>query len=215
MNFKKKITIDKKLQKTFSFQLPIPKPLFYQKPARLRFEISEEMYQNKKAMMREVMEKSEALFKEVFKHSKKMWILLQFYAPKKLKENKLPNGFSDLIEKCKYKIQASDIYEMKEYRRTKDEGSGYFYYYAIEKKPNFNLIKAIIWAIGGFDIGVHPSSEVQAFFIDFQKEIIFHLYDDRGLDIIANKKEVLQKCYEKYSNWILESNRSEIDKIFG
>lgn len=215
LQFSKKYTVGDKLQKIFSIKGLIPKPLFKQAPACLRFEISEESYDDTIGMMLRVMEKSEALFNEVFKNSKSIWIILQFYSAVKLKPNKLPNGFQDLIGDCQYKINPTDIYQVKEHRRTKDEGVGYFYFYAIQKKPDFNLIKPIIWAAGGFDIGIHPRAEVQAFFIDFEKEIIFHLYDDRGLDIVSNKKEALQECYKKYSKWILEHNRKEIDEIFG
>ncbi|WP_354361222.1 DUF3885 domain-containing protein [Pedobacter sp. UYP30] len=39
------------------------------------------------------------------------------------------------------------------------------------------------------------------------------MYDDRGLDIIANDIETLRPIYEKYNSLILESNREQIDKI--
>ena len=40
------------------------------------------------------------------------------------------------------------------------------------------------------------------------------MYDDGGLDIIAGKIETIKPVYTKFKNWILESNRDEIDVVF-
>ncbi|MCM3639930.1 DUF3885 domain-containing protein [Priestia aryabhattai] len=44
--------------------------------------------------------------------------------------------------------------------------------------------------------------------------MIFHLYDDRGCDILASNKESIRFLYEEYNNWILDYNREEIDLLF-
>lgn len=40
------------------------------------------------------------------------------------------------------------------------------------------------------------------------------MYDDRGLDIIAGNIGTIEPVYTKFKNWILESNRDEIDVAF-
>ena len=40
------------------------------------------------------------------------------------------------------------------------------------------------------------------------------MYDDRGLDIVSNRNEVLKPIYSKFSSWILEINRREIEDNF-
>lgn len=54
----------------------------------------------------------------------------------------------------------------------------------------------------------------EVYFINLDKQIIFHMYDDRGLDIIASKIEVLKSVYFKFNHLLLEVNRNEIDKKF-
>lgn len=54
----------------------------------------------------------------------------------------------------------------------------------------------------------------EVYFINLDKQIIFHMYDDRGLDIIASKIEVLKSVYFKFNHLLLEVNRNEIDKNF-
>ncbi|MDQ0185270.1 DUF3885 domain-containing protein [Cytobacillus sp. FSL R5-0569] len=44
--------------------------------------------------------------------------------------------------------------------------------------------------------------------------MIYHLYDDRGWDVIASNQEDLDLLYEELNNWILDYDREQIDKIF-
>lgn len=54
----------------------------------------------------------------------------------------------------------------------------------------------------------------QVHFVHIDKEIKYHLYDDRGLDLHSLKKESLLDIYHKYNDWILDYNRHEIDNTF-
>lgn len=79
------------------------------------------------------------------------------------------------------------------------------------------LLKAII-----YEDFQHPSTilknEQEAgydiYFINNSKELIFHLYDDRGCDVLASSKESLHKLYKDYNDWILEYDRKEIGHLF-
>nr|WP_246187573.1 DUF3885 domain-containing protein [Ornithinibacillus caprae] len=44
--------------------------------------------------------------------------------------------------------------------------------------------------------------------------MIYHLYDDRGCDVIASNKEDLYSLYKECNKWILDYDRVEIDKVF-
>jgi hypothetical protein len=79
----------------------------------------------------------------------------------------------------------------------------------------------IFRAIANKDFSRQPSLDQYGFlgskeiyFINLDRRIIFHMYDDRGLDIIASDREAIKPLYSKYSDWILESNRNEIDESF-
>ncbi|MEI4525718.1 DUF3885 domain-containing protein [Priestia megaterium] len=52
------------------------------------------------------------------------------------------------------------------------------------------------------------------YFINLSKKKIFHLYDDRGCDVLASSKESIRFLYEEYNNWILDYDREEIDLLF-
>jgi Domain of unknown function (DUF3885) len=52
----------------------------------------------------------------------------------------------------------------------------------------------------------------EIYFINTDKKLIFYMYDDRGLDIIATDKETIRPIYQKYNNIILECDRAKIEK---
>lgn len=57
-------------------------------------------------------------------------------------------------------------------------------------------------------------SNKEVFFINLNKKIIFNMYDDRGLDIIATNIETLRPTYEKFNDWLLDYDRELIEKKF-
>ena len=55
-------------------------------------------------------------------------------------------------------------------------------------------------------------SNVEIYFINATKNLVFHMYDDRGLDIIASEAKTLKPIYTKFNDWILKANREKIDE---
>ncbi|WP_338754703.1 DUF3885 domain-containing protein [Bacillus sp. FJAT-52991] len=64
--------------------------------------------------------------------------------------------------------------------------------------------------LGGNTTSYYPD----VFFINVTKNVIFFIYDDRGCEVIANKKETIYSLYEKYGEWIDEYSREEIVQRF-
>jgi hypothetical protein len=56
-------------------------------------------------------------------------------------------------------------------------------------------------------------SNIEIYFVNTTKNLIFHMYDDRGLDIIASDVEILRPIYKHFNDWILEINRKKIDEM--
>lgn len=69
-------------------------------------------------------------------------------------------------------------------------------------------------AICNQDMGIRPRIFDSVYFINVNKKTIFHVYDDRGCDVVTTTTETLRDIYEKYNDWILDYDRNEIDKIF-
>ena len=52
------------------------------------------------------------------------------------------------------------------------------------------------------------------YFICSDDNVMFHLYDDRGADLCAEKTENISHIYHDLNNLILEYDREKIDSIF-
>ena len=71
------------------------------------------------------------------------------------------------------------------------------------------LLEIIKSGLGGF---INLSSNV--YFLNETHHLLFHLYDDRGADIVSKEKETLYPLYKQYNSWILEYDKENIMAIF-
>lgn len=52
------------------------------------------------------------------------------------------------------------------------------------------------------------------YFIAPDKLALFHMYDDRGVDIAAVERDTLAPLYRRYNEWLLDHDRRRIDAVF-
>ncbi|WP_206458356.1 DUF3885 domain-containing protein [Anaerovorax sp. IOR16] len=64
------------------------------------------------------------------------------------------------------------------------------------------------------DIGGCIELVSSVYFVDTINSVLFHLYDDKGLDLIAADKEQLRPIFNRFNNWILDYDKKEIDRTF-
>ncbi|WLR42180.1 DUF3885 domain-containing protein [Bacillus carboniphilus] len=82
------------------------------------------------------------------------------------------------------------------------------------------LLEAICYKDFGFNhrilksVPKHSCSSYDVYFINLSKKRIFHLYDDRGCDIIATNTGAIRPIYVKFYRWIHEYDREKIDNLF-
>ena len=77
-------------------------------------------------------------------------------------------------------------------------------------KPN-KLLEEIIKADLGSGNYFLTSS---VYFICKEDNVLFHLYDNRGADLVTDKKEKIQHIYHRLNELILDYDRERIDNIF-
>lgn len=64
------------------------------------------------------------------------------------------------------------------------------------------------------DIGGYSGFVSNVYFLDECSSILYHLYDDRGLDIVAADKATIRPLYERFNDWILDYDRETISHLF-
>lgn len=86
--------------------------------------------------------------------------------------------------------------------------------FTLKCKPYDFKYVPMLKAICNRDMGLKPIIVNRVYFININRKTIFHIYDDRGCDLIATSSETIRDVYEKHNNWILDYDRNEIDMIF-
>ena len=79
-----------------------------------------------------------------------------------------------------------------------------------EKVKNIDTDKLIIGLCNTDFPMLRPSISEEVYLINIDKKLIFHIYDDRGLDILSTDTETLKELYSKFDKWILEFDREKI-----
>ncbi|TGE25567.1 DUF3885 domain-containing protein [Hymenobacter aquaticus] len=70
-------------------------------------------------------------------------------------------------------------------------------------------------AIANQDFGHRtPRTDGDVFFLNLSRDLIFHMYDDRGLDIVAADKSILRPLFETYNSWIMTFDREQVEATF-
>ena len=78
----------------------------------------------------------------------------------------------------------------------------------ISFQPERLLQEIILGDIGGWN------GFVSSVYLTGPGPFLYHLYDDRGLDILGGSRELLLPLYHQFHDWILEYNLEKIDRLF-
>ncbi len=197
--------------------LRLRKPLFYSWDFGLRFDLqvgktdTDEYFQ-------EVTRRASTIFKTAFDDSDNLFLVFMDY---KYKRRKII--FSNITFKQIDSLEKSEITYSKEFRLYEPGDKFDIRNIAIIKLTTDRVnYKNILTAIRHTDFpprqprldqnGFLTGKEI--YFVNIDKKLIFHMYDDRGLDIISADKETLRPIYKKHNDWILDYDREQIDKQF-
>jgi len=73
----------------------------------------------------------------------------------------------------------------------------------------------VLWSAIGADLGIGPNLPGWLYLVDFERRLIVHPYDDRGMDVIAMDRETLLPLYREFGGWLLGYDRNRMDDVFG
>lgn len=185
-------------------------PIFYNAPVGIRFEIGgEEDVYVKKGLMRKLhpnpkyvnqaCARAYTIFKALPQND---WLLrIDVYDQGDINKvsKQLQIGKPKETVKKKYVVEEDEITHYELYWDLNEVN------WTIEK-----IVKEVVLT----DIGGLNCLASAVFLLHDKAHILYHLYDDRGLDVVAKDKETLRPVYEKYKDWLLEYDREEIDLLF-
>ena len=97
----------------------------------------------------------------------------------------------------------------------KNAGEDYSYVLSWTEQParSFQYGRLLL-GIANADHGRAPAISSRVYFLNLQTDTLPHMYDDRGLDVIARQGSALIRLYIDFQEWILDYDRERMDRIF-
>lgn len=72
----------------------------------------------------------------------------------------------------------------------------------------------LIWNAIANEMPIRPSAPVDSFLIEPSRSIMLHVYDDRGIDVIAEDPRNLRDLYDRFDDWLLDYDRDRMRAMF-
>lgn len=211
------MTLEKYMMQKFP-NLNLKPPLFYLWQTGIRFELGvndqTDCIQNYHVYLKEVYKRAITLFESVHNSNDEIYIVVDVgdYANGKAFQHKL-NVFAKYVKEKSLllKLQHQTI----PYMSPEDEEDNFkTQRFILECTPSDFQYKSMIQAICNHEMGIKPSISHRVYFVNVCKNTIFHIYDDRGGDLLATSANLIRHVYEDYHEWILDYDREAIDQIF-
>ncbi|WP_349408510.1 DUF3885 domain-containing protein [Pseudalkalibacillus sp. SCS-8] len=206
------------LQKYFQ-GLTLHPPLFYSWEPGIRFELADPSLTLEDARnQRRIEKRAFTLFDSVFENEDDLFMVKDFHCPKgDVVLQKRPLRFHK-----KYVKEHKALYRLKHriVPSVYGEENDVTHRFIFPCRKNHIKYRKLLMAIAAEDstnsnrLLKKPKYAYNVYFINVTKKIIFHMYDDRGCDVIAADKKEILYLYETYNEWILEYDREQIESVF-
>lgn len=202
-------------------------PLFYLWNYGIRFEISMPWVEHEdKDNLQQISERSVTIFNKVFNQEDKIFLITDIHCekndtflqrkPTKVYQKYIKN--KETVRKLQHRVLPSVFLDDED---GEDYAEMVTHRFVLSCKKSDIRYKALLTAISYEDFP-HPTQILKGFprhesdiyLVNITKKMIYHLYDDRGCDVIASNKEDLYSLYQDCNDWILDYDRDEIDKRF-
>lgn len=72
----------------------------------------------------------------------------------------------------------------------------------------------LLWHAIASEMPVYPSARVVTFLLDSSRSVMLHVYDDRGMDVIAYDPAKLHGLHTDFADWLLDYDRERMAKLF-
>jgi hypothetical protein len=65
----------------------------------------------------------------------------------------------------------------------------------------------LLWHTIASEMPIYPSASIEAFLLDPSTSVMLHVYDDRGMDVIAHDATKLGALHQNFAGWLLDYDR--------
>lgn len=63
-------------------------------------------------------------------------------------------------------------------------------------------------------MAIYPSAPVVTFLLNPFESVMLHVYDDRGMDVLAFEPAKLYGIHTDFADWLLDHDRERMEELF-
>ncbi|UNK21110.1 DUF3885 domain-containing protein [Paenibacillus sp. N3/727] len=174
----------------------------------IRFELGLENLMGEE-YRRESLRRASAIYRSIFNpEDDVLFIHRSSYGKdeKRVSQIRLKRFFKTKLKKAQLRILPYEFDESDDEHYTKE--------WNVEVKAKEIRMPYVLECIVNDDFMRKPMPGGRIYLYNKTKDILYHMYDDRGCDVFSSDKDTLLPIYHLYRKWILDYNRYEIDSLF-
>jgi len=73
----------------------------------------------------------------------------------------------------------------------------------------------LLWTSISLEMPLAPKAAVRTYLVDGQRNVMLHVYDDRGMDVQAADPARIAPLYRRFDAWLLDYDRPRMAAAFG
>lgn len=191
-------------------------PIFYESPVSLRFETGDptlEIFLDEKHLnpryLKSALWRASFLYEKTAPFDTLLWVLYRTLD--------LDTDIDEIIQKFCHLAHLptpAEVYQQEVKTANEEPMTRILLFWDMEQTPP--RITPLLEAIMSCDFKGFGFRELSSavFFFDTTRHLLFHPYDDRGADVVAEKVEDIRFLYEECQNWLLEYDLERMRQIF-
>ena len=191
-------------------------PIFYECPVSLRFETGDpdlEIFLTEKKLnpkyLRSALWRTSFLYEKTAPFDTLLWVL---YRTPDVDSD--VDGIIDRFCRLCHLPSPAEIYQQEVTTAAEDPMTRILLFWDMEDThPKIEPLFKEIMRSDFKNLGFRELSSA-VFFFDTRRHLLFHPYDDRGLDIVGKSPEDIRYLYEDCRNWLLDYDMERMRNIF-
>jgi hypothetical protein len=183
--------------------------LFVEFDVALRFDLGGEISARKLPIrrFRQALARATQIAALAFEQSSSVSVLVMRYGSAKPRRGRLKPFKQCGLRRGDFLAGASIIHDVDE---------GVFRHFDMAPLVDKSAIGDLIWLALAGEMPIKPDAgDASIYLVDFTRRIIVHPYDDRGLDVVAMDREMIQPLFDRFGDWLLPHDLSRMKDMFG
>ncbi|MCD9147735.1 DUF3885 domain-containing protein [Pseudophaeobacter flagellatus] len=192
-----------------------PHSLFHDFEYALRFELGGETVPTSRAIKRfiQAFERCDAVAADLFKETTSLWLLSSSYGKKKPAKKRLKPYKECGIRRSNFQYLGALSPEETQCSGDEIEENSFRHWDCLELAERGQL-RELLWLALGCELNIRPACFSDMYFVDFERGLVLHPYDDRGMDVAAVRKADLLSLYRSRYDWLLDFSIDRMKAVF-